>query len=285
MITERSVPLTGGSVQLAVGPNNGPPLLMLHGVTRRWQSYLPLWAALSTHHQLFALDYRGHGRAARSPRGFRVVDYLEDLCELLPQHLPADLRIYGHSMGAMLAAGLAARLPERVRGIILEDPPQHTMGSGIGQTSLLSMFQGMATLAGSTRPLPEMAAAFANVVVTDPHTGKTTRLGDVRDPLSLRFTAWCLKDLQPEVLHPILSATWLDGYEIPFIYSRIQCPVLLFQADLAAGGMLSDSDAASLRTYLNDLTHLKFSGAGHLLHWLRTPEILNHTLAFLQTLT
>lgn len=283
MISERLIPLSNARVNFATGPVNGPPLLMLHGVTRRWQSFLPMWAALETRCQLISLDYRGHGLSDRSERPFHVVDYLEDLLELVDRYLPVGLRIYGHSMGAMLAAAIASRRPDKVHAVILEDPPQQTMGPQIGQTPLLSMFQGMARSAGSTASLSQIAAQFGDVIVTDPQTSKSTRLGDVRDPLSLRFTAWCLSQLQPEVLQPIIAGTWLDGYDIPLTYSRIQCPVLLLQADLAAGGMLTDDDASSIETWCPEVVRLKFPGVGHLIHWLRTPDVINHTLAFLET--
>jgi pimeloyl-ACP methyl ester carboxylesterase len=243
-----------------------------------------LWPAFGTRYQVFALDYRGHGASGPSSRPFQVKDYLQDVVELVAQHLPAGLCIYGHSLGAMLAAAAAAQLPNRVRGVILEDPPLHTMGRRIGQTPLLSYFQGMARLAGSGGTVAETAAAFADVVVTDAHTGQTTRMGDVRDGASLRFTASCLQRLQPQVLEPIVAGTWLEGIELDTVLSQVQCPLLCFQADLAAGGMLTEEDAQSLRRLVREATVIKFPGVGHLMHWARTQEIANHALAFLETL-
>jgi pimeloyl-ACP methyl ester carboxylesterase len=52
-----------GQLQLnaAGGPRNGPPLILLHGVTRCWQDWRPVLPELMTRWQVFALDYRGHG--------------------------------------------------------------------------------------------------------------------------------------------------------------------------------------------------------------------------------
>ena len=89
-----------GSVMLnvAVGPANGSPLLLLHGVLRGWRDFAPLWPALAPRWQLHAVDLRGHGQSGRSPGSYRVTDHAGDGIALVRQ-LPGSVVIFGHSLG------------------------------------------------------------------------------------------------------------------------------------------------------------------------------------------
>jgi pimeloyl-ACP methyl ester carboxylesterase len=109
-------------------------------------------------------------------------------------------------------------------------------------------------------------------------------MGDVRDPTSLRFSARCLADLDPAVLSPLLEGRWLDGYSVENILSAVRCPVLLLRADENCGGMLPGPDARTLATHWADCTRIDLAGAGHLLHWQATEEILRLTVGFLESL-
>src|SRR5260221_7378676 len=58
---ERSFLCGERRLNVLVGPRNGPPLVLLHGVTRSWQDWRPVLPALMARWQVFALDHRGHG--------------------------------------------------------------------------------------------------------------------------------------------------------------------------------------------------------------------------------
>ena len=82
--------------------------------------------ALAFRHPCFAIDQRGHGssrQVCKEASTYRAVDYVEDATALMPNEFPGGAILYGHSLGAMVAAGTAARCPDLVKGIILEDPP------------------------------------------------------------------------------------------------------------------------------------------------------------------
>ena len=69
------------------GPENGPPMVWLHGVSgraERWREHLE---AFADRWQVYALDARGHGLSGRTPghylwldhaRGYLVRDLVED---------------------------------------------------------------------------------------------------------------------------------------------------------------------------------------------------------------
>jgi pimeloyl-ACP methyl ester carboxylesterase len=214
-----------------------------------------------------------------------VIDYVADAVSLLERAAVAEpAAIYGHSLGAMVAAAAAAQLPDRVRAVVLEDPPFETMGSRIRQTRLHSFFSGMRPLAGSVRPVAELARDVAKLTFVDPQTGAVTRLGDVRDAASIRFTARCLRRLDPAALEPIVAGRWLEGYDRDDVLRCIACPALLLQADPTAGGMLSEDDAARFEGLVADGSRVSFPNAGHVLHWERTEAARNVVTAFLESL-
>ena len=106
----------------------------------------------------------------------------------------------------------------------------------------------------------------------------------LRDPTSLRFTARCLRDLDPEVLTSLLESRWLDGYDVPVIFGAIRCPVLLLRADDGCGGMLPATEANRLTAHLDDCMRIDLPGVGHLLHWLATETVVRLTVGFLESL-
>lgn len=287
MFREQVFEVQGKSLNCAVGPASGPPLIMLHGVTRRWQTFLPLAPALTQRFEVHAFDYLGHGLSDRTHRGYRVVDYVETMTALLslpPFSHQKNLLVYGHSLGSMIAAALAGRLPGQIKAIMLEDPPFDTMGQRIDQTPLLSYFSGLRTYAGSKEPIPVLARQLAELRMTDPATGYQVRLGDIRDGAALRFTAKCLSQLDPEVFTPIIAKQWLEGYDMEAVLSAIKCPALLLQADVPAGGMLTDADAARATGLMSDATHIKLDQTGHLIHWQKTETLLRYVQAFTESL-
>lgn len=271
------------SLNAADGPAAGPLLVGLHGVTRRWQCLLPLISALPQRWQYRLLDLRGHGRSPRAA-DYLVTDYAADIATLLRSEPSDPVILYGHSLGAMVAAFVAAELPDRVRAVVLEDPPFHTMGERIATTPLLSYFRTLQTLAGQPLPTAELLARLGDAPLTNPLTGHTVRLRETRDAAALRFAAAALRQLDPATLSPIIAGEWLAGYDVARVLRQVQCPTLLLQADHAAGGMLIDDDVDLCRQSVADLSVVHFPGAGHMLHWQRTREVANVVTAFLESL-
>jgi pimeloyl-ACP methyl ester carboxylesterase len=165
----------------------------------------------------------------------------------------------------MVAAAVAAKLPDRVRGIILEDPPFHTMGNRIAGSAWQAQFTGMREAARKRGSVEEITDALADIRLPA-SGGGFKRLGDLRDRASLAWSAQCLSQLDPEVLTPVIEGRWLDGYDFPDALSRVRCPTLLFQADPSAGGALTDADAESLKSIISTCQQVRFPGCGHNLH-------------------
>jgi len=125
---------------------------------------------------------------------------------------------------------------------------------------------------------------LAEIPLTTPGKAGSVRLGGTRDMASLRFTARCLKQLDRDVLSPIVAGRWLDGFDWVKVLSNIACPALLLQADITMGGMLTDDDAAEAERLMPDCARVRLPKVGHLIHWLQTDTCLRLVNSFLESL-
>lgn len=285
MICERKVALASGDLNLAVTEEAGAPLLLLHGVLRRWDDFAIVLPGLAAHWQVHGLDFRGHGRSDRTAGAYRVVDYVTDAAEVVESHLAAPVVLVGHSLGAMVAAAVAARGPDRVRALVLEDPPFQTMGSRLRSTVFASQFAGIQRLLGRASEVVELTQALADLELHSADGSQRWRLGDLRDRAALRYSAACLRQVDPLVLEPIVAGTWLQGYDLESIVASIRCPTLVLRGNLDRGAMLAPDDAAFLARRLPDSATIEFPDVGHLIHAQACDRYLQAVIPFLQSLT
>lgn len=284
MFTEETFETGEVLLNIARGPANGPPLVLFHGVLRRWSDFAPLLPALTTRWQVFAVDFRGHGESRFATGNYLVTDYVRDAVSVLRDLLSEPSFVYGHSLGAMVAAGAAAELPDRVRGLILEDPPFETMGARIRDTMFHSQFVSYERVLDPDLTTGQLAAALAEIQIQVPGRAEPVRFGNLRDACTLRYMASCLSLIDHDVLTPIIEGRWLSGYEWETVLSAIQCPTLLLQADTAAGGMLIDDDARRATELMAECVLVKFPQIGHLIHGTAPTELLRYVLNFLESL-
>jgi len=272
-----------GHLTLNIAETDGtaPALVMFHGVTQRWQTFLPLIPVLSQRHRLMLVDARGHGTSDRADSYF-VTDYVSDAIALVRQ-LDRPVAVYGHSLGAMVAAGVAAECGDQITAAVMEDPPLHAMGKRIGETHLLNYFKVVSTFAGSSVDAGDLADQAGASEFHNPVTNRTMRLADMRNPIQRRFSASCWKQLDPQIFDTMLAGRWLDGYDVDSVFASIVCPSLLLQADVPAGGMLTDTDAQHIESLNSRLIRIPFPGVGHTLHMDATQALLNTVCPFLET--
>jgi pimeloyl-ACP methyl ester carboxylesterase len=119
------VPVAGGALQVA---RAGPPpdeaecvVLGIHGVTASLMTWATLARELDERVCLLAPDLRGRGRSATLPPPYGMAAHVADLIALLDHARTASTVLMGHSMGAYLAARLAAEHPERAAALVLLD--------------------------------------------------------------------------------------------------------------------------------------------------------------------
>ncbi len=105
------------------GPDNGPKLLLLHGQQVNCYDYAKVLPKLSKEFHVYALDYYGHGKSSKNPDKYKAVKIGNDLIYFLKNIIKEEAYIAGHSSGALLAAYVSAKAPDRVIATVLEDGP------------------------------------------------------------------------------------------------------------------------------------------------------------------
>jgi pimeloyl-ACP methyl ester carboxylesterase len=282
MFQERTFPCGDFNLNGAIGPQSGPPILFLHGVTRCWQDFLTLMPSVTLRWTPYAIDFRGHGRSDRA-KNYHVADHLQDALAYLNKHFSEPVVIYGHSLGALVAAGLAAAVPEKVRAVILEDPPAEPLLKNIRKTVFRTLFTLFQRFCGDERSLPEMAKDLEGYLNPLP-SNSSAKNAVIRDAVSIRFMAKCMKMCDPAVLTPVIDAVWLDGYDVENIFKNVKCPALLFRADESLGGMLAKDEGTRLTRLLSDCTLIEWPGVGHLIHWFQADATAKLLTGFLEAL-
>lgn len=259
-------------------------MLMLHGVARAGRTFSAFAAVLPDQLTISAIDFRGHGESGRADSRYLVTDYVHDAAAAL-EAIGRPTIVYGHSLGSLVAAAVAAQMPHAVSAIVLEDPPSVGYWQNIEATNYHPTFLAMRQWAGRMDlSSHEIASQLRDVPMKPTTDGRTLKLGDVRDAVSLRFTASCVRQLDPHVMRTILEDDWQKGYEAESIFKAIRCPVLLLRGNTALGGMLPADDADRMVDLLRDCTRIDFSTAGHLLHWQMRSEASHQTSAFIDSL-
>lgn len=98
----------------------GQPLIALHAHWMEAVTYTRLAAALSPEWRVIAMDQRGHGQSDHA-LSYTRKDYIGDVAALF-EHLEVDKAVLlGNSLGGVNAYQFAARHPERVEALIIED--------------------------------------------------------------------------------------------------------------------------------------------------------------------
>ena len=252
----------GDGVTLAgESSGHGPrPLLLLHGVSRRRATFSPLLPWLLPRFRVHAYDHRGHGASGRGA-GYAVRDYAADGVRVVDAIGRPVL--YGHSLGALVAILVAAARPDSVAGIVLEDPPGPSFLSAIDRGPYAAVFSLYRAHAGSSLSVADLARVLGAAPIPGAPGMPATTFGATRDPANVRFTASCLKDLDPATMDPLLANAWLEGIDWEATLRRVSCPVLILRADPAHGGMLPEGDFRTLRESLADATPIDLPGIGH----------------------
>jgi pimeloyl-ACP methyl ester carboxylesterase len=126
-----TVPVAGGLLTVARTLSSleetGVVVLAIHGITGNgmiWRS-VAREVTRRTQMSVLAPDLRGRGENAALPGPYGLAAHVADMLAVL-DHLAVDRAVLvGHSMGAYVAARMAAERPDRVAGLVLVDGGTH----------------------------------------------------------------------------------------------------------------------------------------------------------------
>lgn len=306
-IGERTFDTGEVSLNYAEGPSNGAPLVLLHGLGRRWQVFLPLIPALSLRWHVFAPDFRGHGKSGRVTRGYHGVEYAEDIARLLRQRVQEPAVLFGHSLGGMIGMWVACHHPEMVRALILGDNMivpqpgksllhehagnQETNNSTAKVASMrnpmyVALFRGLRELARRGGSLEAIAEGIGRIVLPLPGSDDTIMIRQLpgNDEAYLLSWARSVQQADPDTYDMTLDGSSLEGWDGETVLRGISCHTLLLQGNPELGGLMSDADVALATRLLPHHAHVRFRNVGHALFIQQPEPVLRAVTNFLESL-
>ncbi len=242
---------------LNCGSTSAEPLVMLHGGAWCWQEYVTLIPSLSQRWHTYALDLRGNGASGWAAGQYRLEDFAEDSVQFA-RSLSQQAVFVGHSVGGVIALMTAARCPERVRALIIEDSP---VDLDVYRSIIVSgreMYRLWLDLKKSAQSEAGLALALADKYRDYPGVTGAWIL----------FFAGCLWRLDPTFFDALLNDVdgFTRGYDPKQILAGLRCPILFIRGEPALGAAMTDAEIAWLKQNCSNVEVAQIRDVGHLLH-------------------
>jgi pimeloyl-ACP methyl ester carboxylesterase len=266
----------------AEGPNSGPPLVMLHGGSGRWQLYSGMLAELLERCHVYAPDLRGHGKSSWMPWGYTIRDYVEDIAAFLLE-VTGPAVLMGHSLGGIIAVAAAKACPNLARALIVVDAPLDAASWGQFLRNARGQLVAWRAVSGGMHSVEEIERLLGDA----PEGNSTLReiFGEGSPIIHELAERLYLHD--PDMLGMLIEdyENVAAGYDMETVLPAIHCPVLLIQADPSVGGVLTDEEVQRALTLLLNPTHMRFAGMDHMLIYDPKGSPMNTVKAFLSQLS
>jgi pimeloyl-ACP methyl ester carboxylesterase len=279
---ERSFNTGPVEINFAEGPNNGVPLVLLHGGSSRWQWWKWVIDALSERTHLFAPDLRGHGRSSWTPGQYRLFDYAADIESFLEAVVRVPAVLLGHSLGGAVALIVAAERPDVVSCVINEDGPLSADSARRAILPTRSRLLKMRELAGSTLPRRQLEERVADLPIEE--DGRIVRFGDLVGEEEVIWVAETFRQHDPAMLDAVIEFEEMHGGYDESVLQRIKCPVVIFRADPERGGAITKDVLRSALSVLGDARSITFTGAGHSIHIEASDRFVKEVLSVIAAL-
>lgn len=123
------------------GPDDAPPVLLLHGWPQHWWAWRNVIPALAAEHRVIAPDLRGHGWSAAPVTGYDKEQLATDVLAILDALNIERVTWVGHDWGGWTGELAALRAPERIERLLVLCVPHLWVPPNPRQLALLS-YQG-----------------------------------------------------------------------------------------------------------------------------------------------
>lgn len=289
---EKTAQVNQVSLRYVEGPDNGPPLVLLHAQLMDWFSYSRVLPELARSFHVFDIDYPGHGKTttpADYPMSANQIG--ADLGDFIDRYIGQPVFVTGNSSGGLLATWLAANRPSMVRALVLEDPP--LFASEYPRIRATIAQRAFATSYTATKDHPadfllywiqENALFFRNHVgpgtpqlltaaihaFRGAHPGQPAEIGLIGND-TVRLLIRGLDSYDPRFGAAFYDGRWNEGFDHAEALARIDCPTLLIQANYSTlpdgtlDGAMSRQDAERALSLLTHGTYERVD-ASHVVH-------------------
>jgi pimeloyl-ACP methyl ester carboxylesterase len=262
------VQVNGISLHYCRTASTDKPLLILsHGFSDNGLCWLRAAKNLSAEFDVIMVDARNHGLSSRAEVNIDLM--VEDLAEFIRfLDEPRKPYLLGHSMGACTTAVLAAKYPELVQAVVLEDPPWMPVGQDKSEERKQKKAEKRA--AGFKAYLDEVKSKsheelieYARGLYPDWHEE------DLPD--------WATSKQQVDegAMVGLDFSEWREGA------MGLNVPTLLVHSDGARDGLLKPELVQTLKSENADLASAEIGSAGHNIRRENFPDYISAVRQFL----
>ena len=267
---DRLAELRATEIAYSEGDANGPPLVLVHGLSVRRDSFRKVVPHLLDRFHLFAIDHRGHGYSSHPEGGYTFAEYSADLAEFVDQVVGKPALVWGQSLGASTAIIAADRFPESFRAVFAEDPGIMRTESSIPDDSYLH------------EVMPNILDMIVDGLTPDEIVSVLSEGKDPEeiDHESFRVLAEGWAGLDRRTIETVLQRQLFVEYHPMDSLLSVKCPAYLAQADPDLGGIILDSHIRDIEPLPSNWQFKRYSGADHLIHYSHPAEIARDAITF-----
>jgi pimeloyl-ACP methyl ester carboxylesterase len=242
------------------GPESGPVVAFLHGVSGSSRTYGWLPPEITESRRILRIDLRGHGDSDPAPGTYLLHRYGADVAAILREVGGGPAVVVGHSLGGSTGWWLAQNEPGLLAGAFLEDPPLY-MGEPAEHANNVAAARFPAirdnAIAMREEGLDDEAAAAR--LAAAPMRDAT--MGDLMmaDGLLARAHAHLVMD--PEVLTMAADNTTLGETDVE---APVGVPVLVLAAGVEPAFTVAHEER--MKATHPDVEVVRVAGAGHGIH-------------------
>ncbi|MBZ2174298.1 alpha/beta hydrolase [Schnuerera sp. xch1] len=306
---EKRVKLNDGTVlNYAEGPDNGPPLLLIHGQSMKWEDYSRVLPDLAKNYHVYAIDCHGHGKSSHDITKYSGVAMGKDFIWFIENIIGEATVVSGHSSGGILAAWVAANAPELVLGTVLEDPPFFSVEPEEMQNTFVwheSMKVAHSFLNQSesedyvvySLENSYMWGLFGDLRTLLANSARKYRAGHPGEPLKLWYVPYkwlhgtlYLDEFDLQFSEAFYTGDWFEGFNQEDTLSKIDVPTTYIKAQTMYGddGVLyaanSDEDAERVQNLVEGSKMITIK-SGHDIHFEKPKEFVKIMEDFLSEIT
>lgn len=119
----------------AAADRDAEVLLCMHGLSRNSADFEPLIDALGDRYRMLVVDQRGRGKSQWDdvPERYQILNYVNDMWQLLDQLDVERVTLIGTSMGGLMGMVMAAQQPHRVQGLVINDVGPEVAPEGLAR--------------------------------------------------------------------------------------------------------------------------------------------------------
>lgn len=269
MLIEKAFDTGELSLCYVEGPASGPPVVLLHGLSHRWQTWDRMIPRLTSSWHVYAVDQRGHGRSAHGAQ-YRVVDYARDVVAFL-HRLDEPAVLVGHSLGGLVALAVASENTVGVRAVVSVDPGLFLRNSSIDSDPVRKNWNVWLYEVLKGKPSYDALAAHYRVHLPNSAEAEIKTFADQHYGLAAG------------VIEALVRDQLFEGLNLANALKAIECPTLILQGDWSNGGAMRHEDADFVRHNLPAAAIENIPDGGHVYPRESADIILQHMRAFLRS--